>query len=141
MSEDLEALVTLAEAARRLQRDPEGLRALIRRGKLAAKRGNDGRLLVRLADLPAARPTDLASPAEDRLADLPNLAEDELRDRLAAVEADRDRLRDELMAARERAARAETEARVLREAWEREKGRADELAADARRPWWRKIIG
>jgi hypothetical protein len=126
MSHDPEGLVTLAEAARRLRRDPEGLRALIRRGKLTAKRGNDGRLLVRLADLPAG---------------LPDRVETELWNRLAAVEADRDRLRDELMAARERAAGAEREVRVLREAWEREKSRADELAADARRPWWRKLLG
>jgi hypothetical protein len=78
MSDDPEGLVTLAEAARRLRRDPEGLRALIRRGKLTAKRGNDGRLLVRLADLPAG---------------VPNPVEDELRDRLAQAEADRDRWR------------------------------------------------
>jgi hypothetical protein len=145
MSDDPEGLVTLAEAARRLRRDPEGLRALIRRGKLTAKRGNDGRLLVRLADLPAERSTGLAAAAEGRPADLPaglpDRVEAELWDRLVAVEADRDRLRDELMAARERAAGAEREVRVLREAWEREKARADELAADARRPWWRKLLG
>src|SRR3954447_15684374 len=46
-------LVTLAEAAAAMGRPKEALRAMIRRGKLEAIRGNDGRFLVRLpSDIP-----------------------------------------------------------------------------------------
>src|SRR4051795_1113038 len=41
-------LVTLAEAAAAMGRPKEALRAMIRRGKLEAIRGHDGRFLVRL---------------------------------------------------------------------------------------------
>src|SRR5438270_2726228 len=41
-------LMTLAEAAAATGRPKEALRAMIRRGKLEAIRGNDGRFLVRL---------------------------------------------------------------------------------------------
>ena len=60
------------------EQERSALRALLRCRKLAATRGNDGRLLVRLADLPAG---------------VPNPVEDELRDRLAQAEADRNRWR------------------------------------------------
>src|SRR3954453_4722040 len=46
-------LVTLAEAAAAMGRPKEALRAMIRRGRLEAIRGNDGRFLVRLpSDIP-----------------------------------------------------------------------------------------
>src|SRR4051794_41863152 len=39
-------VVSVAEAARRLGRTVDGVRGLVRRGKLNAKRGNDGKLLI-----------------------------------------------------------------------------------------------
>ena len=39
-------VVSVAEAARRLGRTVDGVRGLVRRGKLSAKRGNDGKLLI-----------------------------------------------------------------------------------------------
>src|SRR3954452_23580218 len=66
--DDRDELLTLAEAGRRLGRHPEALRALVRRHKLPAQRDNLGRLLLRLADLPAdlsvSEQTHPAHPAE-----------------------------------------------------------------------------
>ena len=49
-------LISLAEVARLTGRHPEALRALVRRGRLTAPRGNNGRLLLRLAG--CGRPRD-----------------------------------------------------------------------------------
>ena len=42
----VEPLMTLAEAAAALDRASESIRTMIRRGKLSARKGNDGRWLV-----------------------------------------------------------------------------------------------
>ena len=44
-----EPLMTLTEAAAATGRPPEAIRAMIRRGKLKATKGNDGRYLVAVA--------------------------------------------------------------------------------------------
>src|SRR4051794_11776249 len=107
---DRDELLTLAEAGRRLGRHPEALRALVRRHKLPAQRDNLGRLLLRLADLPAdlsvpeqahpAHPAELerAQPAQAAEAGLV----DDLWDALAEERTAR-------LEAVERAARAEGE--------------------------------
>src|SRR3954471_2494922 len=87
------SLLSLTEAAARIGRHPEALRSMIRRGRLEAVRGNDGRLLVRLtaglqqvADRSvtedAAATTDLAAELQTEIA--------ELRVAVARLEAGRD---------------------------------------------------
>jgi hypothetical protein len=44
----VEPLMTLAEAAAAIGRAPESVRTMIRRGKLKATKGNDGRWLARI---------------------------------------------------------------------------------------------
>ena len=64
-------------------------------------------------------------------------------DRLAAAEAERNRLTGELMQARERAAGAEGETRALRDALADLAGRLDQAAAElteARRPWLERLL-
>jgi hypothetical protein len=117
--------LTVAAAARRLGISPRSVRGRIARGTLQWKpAGNSGKLvLVEPGGTPAGGP------------------EGDLEDEL-------DLLRGELMDARERAARAEERAAALREALERERGQHDELVAElkaqlveARRPWWRRLLG
>jgi hypothetical protein len=57
-------------------------------------------------------------------------------------------LRAEVLELTKRAAEAEGESRVLRQALEHERAKADRLEADLRqlnaelrRPWWRKLLG
>src|SRR4051794_33494865 len=140
---DQDELLTLAEAGQRLGRHPEALRALVRRHRLPARRDNLGRLLLRLADLPAdlstpehARPAHPAAPEHAQPAH-PDPAELlELREGLAEERVARARLEGEMAATgalvaelRGRAERAESEAGRLR----------DELA-EARRPWLARVL-
>ena len=78
--------VSVPAAARRLGRTPDAIRGDIRRGKLTARRGNDGRLMVLL---PPVAPVAVNGPSPDL---------DRLRDEVA-------RLADELATARRRGRR------------------------------------
>lgn len=130
-------LVTLAEAGRLTGRHPEALRAMVRRGRLRMTRGNDGRMLIELPDeatgLGAGQQPAEAGRLAGQVDELDELVAD-LRDELgvlkvelARAEADRD------------AARTVAEARV--EAKDALISELRELLADARRPWWRKLVG
>ena len=143
--------LNMTRAAHRLGWPRERLRGLVRRHRLQTMRGNSGEMLVRMTPelLAQATPGPPHGPASpDSLGQPPRAAHgpeevDELRDRLAVIEADRDRLRDELMAARERAARAEGEAAAQRDSRDRERDLVRELRQellDARRPWWRRWL-
>ena len=138
--------LNMTRAAHRLGWPRERLRGLVRRHRLQTMRGNSGEMLVRmtpelLAQAAPGPPHGSASPDSQGqpprtvhgIAPGTEEAEagivDELRDRLAQAEADRDRWRQTAEERGMALARAETEARVLREAWEREKARADELQA------------
>jgi hypothetical protein len=144
--------LNMTRAAHRLGWPRERLRGHVRRGRLQTIRGNNGELLVRMSPelmAQAASGTSHGTASSDVRGQPSQTAHgtaygaeegDELRDRLAAIEADRDRWRQTAEERGMALARAEMEARVLREAWEREKGRADELAADARRPWWKRWL-
>jgi hypothetical protein len=106
--------MTVAAAARQLGVSPRAIRGRIKRGTIEWKAaGNAGKLVrVRLGDTSADGPED--DP------------EDEV-----------DRLREELLEARVAQARAEERAAALREL-------VDELKAqlaEARRPWWRRLLG
>src|SRR3954449_3139789 len=64
-------LLTLTEAAARLGLHPSALRSRIRRGLVMAKKGNDGRLLVKVAA--NAKPDHggvMASPEDDLRAEI-----------------------------------------------------------------------
>src|SRR3954469_13369229 len=135
--DDRDELLTLAEAGKRLGRHPEALRALVRRHRLPARRDNLGRLLLRLADLPAdrstpehARPAPPAAPEHAQPAH-PDPAELlELREGLAEERVARARLEGELR-------RSDELAGELREAL------ADRLEAalvEARRPWLARVL-
>ena len=134
-------LVTLSQTGRFTGPDPKPIRALVRRGRLTARRGNDGRLLIELpADMlaehePADRP-DLAG----HVADLEMLV-GELREELLAAKLTIGRLEAERDAGK---AIAANETQFLREVLERERARVDALDAelrDLRRPWWRRLLG
>lgn len=156
-------LVTLAEAAAALGRPKEALRAMVRRGKLRAVRGNGGQFLVELstelremrgrprrgraAELEGAATDGAAKPPEaatGRAAELVDVVEEW---RLAAEEA---RLEAAVAAARleatERAHAAEVA--VLRQQIETEVAARnaviEELRAELARlrlPFWRRWLG
>src|SRR4051795_1345114 len=62
-------LMTLSEAAAATGRQPESIRTLIRRGKIQARKGNDGRWLVEV-------PAEMRRQANDRSADASVTAHD-----------------------------------------------------------------
>jgi hypothetical protein len=127
----------LTEAAARLGKSVDAVRAMIRRGRLSTIRGNDGRLLVtippeliRVSDQASASPTDQA-----------RLVGDQVMTRLQAE-------RDEALAEAEHwrmAAHNEALARVRAEATAEAKetivAELRALLADARRSWFSRIFG
>jgi chromosome segregation ATPase len=134
-------MLPLAEAAQRLGRSREAVRSLIRRGRLATVRGNDGKVLV-------AVPTELAEAAdrsrpEDDLADLRERAheaelaqaeaEAELKVRLEQLDA----LKAELATRQEQLVELKGELAAARA----EVAQLKVELAEARRPWWRRWIG
>jgi hypothetical protein len=130
----------LVEAVVRLGKTTEAVRSMVRRGRLSAVKGNDGRLLVavppeldRAAVVADDRSKPGARPADEQLARL--LAE---RDE-ALLEADhlREMLRDALVARAEARARREAEAAAKDALIEELKA----MLAEARRPWWRRLVG
>jgi hypothetical protein len=135
-----EPLMTLAEAAATTGRPKEALRAMIRRGKLKARKGNDGQFLVEL-------PVELRQPhgqpirgrtaksdeaAAGRAAELEEVVEEW---RTAAEEA---RLAAAVATAERDAAKiaATAEAATLRELIAELRSQL----AEARRPWWRRWL-
>jgi hypothetical protein len=154
--------LNVTRAAHRLGWPRERLRSLVRRGKLPTMRSNTGELLVFVtpglngqAMVGYSQPlwpaeTSPAHPASQPPGQPQEVAE--LRARLEKAEADRERLTRELIAARERAAAAESELRTLQTAHEghvralrdalfdlcRRLDRAEERLAAS---WWRKLFG
>ena len=127
--DDRDELLTLAEAGKRLGRHPEALRALVRRHRLPARRDNLGRLLLRLADLPAdlsaperGRP---AHPAEPEYAQPAQVNAIELLEALADERVARARAEGELAAEARRSADLASSLAV-------ERSRADRLEAELR---------
>ncbi len=150
-----EPMVSLAEASAMTGRPAEAIRAMIRRGKLKALKGNDGRTLVAIpAELvrPLGQPSTSRANGQDgrpasreeadnsRVAAL-NEAMEEWRSaaeeaRLAAAVA------ESRLAEAERAHVAEVSAATAKvEAAERLIVELRKLLDDARRPWWRRWVG
>ena len=150
--------LSLVEASSRLGISVDAIRSRIRRGALAARRGNDGRLAVQV-------PADLRL-GDDEIGDEVRLGGDQTAAHQALVaelQHEVGELRVELARAEERVKAAEAVARAdveaarraaeeaitardgllveLRRGLEREQARADRLEADARRPWWRRLVG
>jgi hypothetical protein len=123
-------LMTLREAAAATGRPPEAIRAMIRRGRLLARKNNAGRFLI---DLPPdlIRPDPAPAAAGTAAAD----------GRLAGLEVAVEEWRAAAEEARLEAAVAAAENRLLREERARDQeriGRLEAELAEARRPWWRR---
>jgi hypothetical protein len=123
--------LSLSEAATRSGRHIGALRSLARRGRISARKGNGGQWLVQLPDDALPNPALAAasatgSGADDATSEL--MAEVvELRERLAKVEANAQAARD--LATGQVAAKDEVIAELKA------------MLAEARRPWWRRLIG
>jgi hypothetical protein len=123
----------LADAATKLGKSQEAVRAMIRRGRLATIRGNDGRLLVSIPP-ELVRKDDRPSPDNDATALGEALAEaDHWRERAHQAELEAASARAERDAAREVA-----EVKVA--ATERLVTELQAMLVEARRPWWRRWL-
>jgi hypothetical protein len=119
--------IGVAEAAKRLGKTVDAVRSLARRGKLKARRGNDGKLLIMLA------PSDEAATVADEIADGHDEALAVLRDQLEDTRDQLEHWRRSAEEARVAQARAEERADAQRELVTE----LHKLLAEARRPWWR----
>ena len=116
--------LTLAEASRLTGQSPDALRALIRRDRLPARKGNAGQWLVQVLD----RTLTSARPVGDQEA---VLREELTEARLAAARSEAE------------ATAARSEATVLRATLDRECARADRYEAELarlRKPLWERVI-
>ena len=130
-SEPATQWLKVTEAAPRLGLTLDGLRSRIKRGQVTTRRGNDGRLLVSVALNGADHSHDQShelSPNSSETVHEPS-HEPALN---GSAEPDHDLFAD-LLAAHERAARAEGELAGLREALATEARRSAELLARADR--------
>src|SRR4051794_13355091 len=125
-------LMSLREAAAATGRPPEAIRAMVRRGRLVARKGNTGRLLIEV-------PPDLI-----RLDPAPAAAGAEAADaRVAGLEWAVEEWRAAAEEARLEAAVAAAEARLLRDELARERervGRLEGELVELRRPWWTRLL-
>ena len=120
----VEELLTIRQAAERSGHTVAGLKMRIRRGKLAAIKGNDGSLRVKAEDV-----AGLSPPERDERQDRPEV----ILGRIV------DQLRGDLAAANEQASQArEAAAReaALRQAAELRVAQLDMVLAEARRPFF-----
>lgn len=150
--------LSLVDASSRLGVSVDAIRSRVRRGALTARRGNDGRLAVQVpADLrlSADEAGDEARLVSDQAAASQGLV-DELQQEVGELRTELARVRARLSAAEDlarggieaaqRVAEAQIAARdtvnaELRRSLEREQARADRLEAEARRSWWRRLVG
>jgi hypothetical protein len=152
---DSSRLAGVVEAATALGLTPDGVRARIRRGTLAARKGNDGQWRVALPSTVLSRQDNEQDrrdiPAADQQDGPLQLAQ--LEERLRAADELRAALTEERVAhARAEGERdvARAESAVLREALAREvdyarqeRARADRLAAElaeARKGWLERLL-
>mgnify|MGYP000199166388 CR=1 FL=1 len=141
--------VSLVDASSRLGVSVDALRSRARRGMITMRRGNDGRLQVRVLASQTAvtdQPADRSRLDSDGVDDeaLAELREEivELRVTVARLEAERDAARVganvEIAAAKAVAAAEVAAVRAEVTAKEMVITELRELLTDARRPWWRR---
>lgn len=142
--------VAVPVAASRLGKSPDAIRSAIRRGKLSARKGNDGDWLVFLPPAEAVEADSLQQALDRTTAELQQAMRqsvdrqatvDELRERIRYLEASAEHAAALLLRSTDRAARAEGEATALRDALADLSRRLDVATAeltDARRPWWQR---
>jgi chromosome segregation ATPase len=141
---DEQPWLTLTDAAQRSGLAREAIRARARRRLIPSRRGNRGEMLVQLpADLLAGAGQGLAEPPAVDSTGLPAGMADlmaevaELREKLARLEAERDAAKAVAVAEQAAAvAEANSKAAALRELVDELK----QLLAEARRPWWRRLL-
>lgn len=145
--------VTVPVAASRLGKSPDAIRSAIRRDKLSARKGNDGDWLVFLPPAETVTDSSLQASLDRTHAELEQAMRqsadrqatvDELRERIRYLEASAEHNAALLLKSTDRAARAEGEAAALRDALADLARRLDMATvelADARRPWWRRLLG
>lgn len=126
------AVVTVGEAAERLGKSVDSVRSLIRRGRLVARRGNSGQLLVTLPPDTAVRTAVAGESGDGR-----DETSDGRDEALAVMRDEAEHWRREAEEARVRAARAEGEAAAQRELVVELK----RLLEETRRPFWRRWLG
>jgi hypothetical protein len=137
------SFLTIAEAAPRLGLTPAGVRSRVRRGLVQVKRANDGRLLIGVPVDVDARREPVHEPAHDDddelQAEVDHLRRELETARLGLVKAEGER--DTAVATA--AARVEAAERIIDDLKQQRDRLADELRhalADARRPWWRRVL-
>jgi chromosome segregation ATPase len=135
--DEAETWLPLNEASRRLVMTVDALRSRVRRGLIESRKGNDGRIVVRVSDQSATGHDVVANEADDLL-----------RQELIEARAEADHWRTRAEQARNEAtdhkARLDGKDAVitsLREQLDRERDRADRLEAELRRPFWRRWFG
>jgi hypothetical protein len=124
--------MSLREAAAATGRPPEAIRAMVRRGRLVARKGNSGRLLIEI-------PPDLIRPGQEPAAAGTVTADD----RVAGLEVAVEEWRTAAEEARLEAAVAAAEVRLLCDELARERervGRLEGELAELRRPWWTRFV-
>jgi regulator of protease activity HflC (stomatin/prohibitin superfamily) len=151
-----ELLLSYAELGRRLGITADGARVRARRKHWPVIRGNDGQAKVRVlvADLPEHVP-DMSEHEPNSLAERIDELRDELHEARQQVEHWRTEAEQARLAAATAKAEAEAQVKITRAEAERDAARAQaqaearvetiaelrELLAEARRPWWRKLLG
>ena len=147
--------LSLVEAAARLGKSVDAVRAMIRRGKLATVRGNDGRLLVSVPPSLAQAADQLSlggGEAGDQSGLGARLGDEEQVARLLVERdealAEADHWREQAHRAGLAQVRAEADRDKALEVAEAKVAAAERvveelkaLLAEARRPWWRRLRG
>jgi hypothetical protein len=116
----------LTEAAEMTGQNRETLRSRARRGLIPSRRGNAGQLLVQIPDGMTRAATATDQGMTEALTELREEIAD-LRDRATRAESERDQ------------ATKVAEAQIA--AAERIIARLEADLAEARRPWWRRVLG
>jgi hypothetical protein len=145
---EAELVLTYAELGERLGITVDGARTRAKRAGWPTVIGNDGKARVRVR--PSELPEQTASKAEQSPSTLDFVTE--LRrthaERLAELRGELDQARNEAERWRAATEQARLEAEreravngLLREAVDRERDLTRELLAEARKPWWRRLLG
>lgn len=138
--------LTYVQLSERVGMTPEGARMLARRRRWQIIKGNDGKAVVVVDDAElVARPAGRSGGRPDGRSggqpSDPTGLERELRGRIAELQETADQRAVELLAMTARSAKAEGEAKALRDALADLAGRLDRAEAELRRPWWRRLFG